>query len=62
MLTRVDSDGFYATLLETITDYERDDSVVEMANKYVINSKRRKGLRKTAQGHKLSYESSRIIA
>ena len=53
MLTRVDSDGFSVTLLEAITDYNKDDTAVDIADKYVITSKGRRRLRMTTQGWKL---------
>ena len=53
MLTRVDRDGFSVTLLEAIIDYKKDDSAIDMADKYMISPKGRKTLRRTTQGWKL---------
>ena len=53
MLTRVDSDGFSITLLEAITDYHKDNTAVDIDDKYVITSKERRRLRMTTQGWKL---------
>ena len=51
--TRIDSDGFSVTLLEAITDYHKDNASVDIAHRYVINSKGRRRLRMTTQGWKL---------
>ena len=53
MLTRVDSDGFSVTLLEAITDYHKDNTAVDIDDKYVITSKRMRRLRMTTQGWNL---------
>ena len=53
MLTRADSDRFLVTLLEAITDYHKDETTVDVANKHVITSKERIRLRTSTQGWKL---------
>ena len=53
MLTRVDSDGFYITLLEAIIDYHKDDTAVYNSDKYVITSKGSRRLRMITQGQKM---------
>ena len=50
MFTRACSEGFNVTLLEVVTDYEKDDFAVEMSDKYAINSKDIKMLRNNTQG------------
>ena len=53
MLTRACSDGIYVTLLEAITDYHKENTAVDVADKYVITIKGRRKLRMTTQGWKL---------
>ena len=53
MLTRVDRDGFSVTLLEAIIDYKKDESAINIADKYIITPKRRKTLCRTTQSWKL---------
>ena len=59
VLTRVDSYMFSVTLLEAITDYHKDNTVVDIDDKQVITSKGRRRLRicrrirMTTQGCKL---------
>ena len=56
ILTRVDSDVFSITLLEAITNYHKDNTAVDIDDKYVITSKgRRRRLRMTIQGWKLKF-------
>ena len=50
MITRVDWDGFSVALLEAIIDYKKNDSAIDMADKYMITSKRKKTLSSTTQG------------
>ena len=53
ILTRVDSDRFSLTLLEVITDQHEDNTAVDISDKHVMTSKRRRRLRITTQGWKL---------
>ena len=53
MLTRADRDGFSAILLESIIDYKKDESAIDMADKYIITPKGRKILNRTTKGWKL---------
>ena len=53
MVITVDSNGFLETLLESITHYKKDNSLVEMADKCEITSKGRKILWMNTQGWKL---------
>ena len=50
MLYRVDSDGFLVTMLEVIKDYAKDDTALDIANKYVVTPKGRQRLWKTNKG------------
>ena len=52
MLYRVDSDGFLVTMLEVIKDYAKDDTALDIANKYVVTPKGRQRLWKTNKGQK----------
>ena len=45
VITRVDSYMFSVTLLEAIADYHKDNTVVDIDDKYVITSKGRRMLR-----------------
>ena len=53
ILTSVDSGGFSVNLLEAITDYQKDNTTVDIADKYVITFKGTRRLRMTTQGWKL---------
>ena len=39
MLRRVESDSFLTTMLEAITDYDKDDYAVEIVDKHAITPK-----------------------
>ena len=44
ILTRVNTDSFIITLLEALTDHKKDESAVNIADKHIITSKKRKKL------------------
>ena len=50
ILNRVDSDGFSVTLLEAITDYNKDDTASDNSEKHVITSKGKRRLRMITKG------------
>jgi hypothetical protein len=54
MLTQVDSDGCSLTMMEAITDYQKEETVaVPMNDKYLVTASGQKRLWKTTVGWKL---------
>jgi hypothetical protein len=54
MLTQVDSDGYSLTMMEAITDYQKDDTVaVPKTDKYLTTPSGQKRMRKTTVGWSL---------
>ena len=54
MLTQVDSDGFSLTMMEAITDYQKDEALaVNKADKYLTTTSGQKRMRKTTIGWSL---------
>jgi hypothetical protein len=54
MLSQVDSDGYSLTMMEAITDYQKDDTVaVPKTDKYLTTPSGQKRMRKTTVGWSL---------
>ena len=53
ILVSVHSDVFYVTMLQAITDYNKDDAAIDIANKHVITSKGRRRSRIKTKGWNL---------
>ena len=48
MLTRVDKDGFFTTSFDVIIDFKKEESALDMKDKYITSSNTQKRIRKSA--------------
>ena len=53
VLSHIDDKGYSFTFVNIIVDYKRDNSAVDMGDKYVVTRRRQHRLRNTNQGRKI---------
>ncbi len=53
MLSRVDSEGFTMTMMDSIVYWKKDELSVDKSDKYVVTRRGKRKLRQTTQGWKL---------